>query len=67
MLTNKKAAFLIYPMFCIWEIALVLATLQMYEKKVEVYAIDRNPVVCEEGMHIVPSKALNVRTLFGAK
>ena len=59
MSTNKKAAFLIYPMFCNWEIALVLATLQMYEKKVEVFAIDRNPVVCEEGMHVVPSKILD--------
>ena len=59
MPTNKKVAFLAYPMFCNWEIALVLATMEMYEKKVEVFAIDRNPVVCEEGMNIVPSKILD--------
>ena len=55
----KKMAFLVYPMFCNWEIALVLATMEMYEKKVEIFAIDKNPIMCEEGMKIVPSKVLD--------
>ena len=56
---EKKAAFLIYPMFCNYEIALTLATLEMYEKEVVVFAKNKSPVKCEEGLHILPDKTLD--------
>ena len=56
---DKKAAFLIYPMFCNYEIALTLAVLELNGKKVVVFAKDKNPVKCEEGLHIVPDKTLS--------
>ena len=59
MSSNKKVAFLIYPMFCNYEIALTLATFDMYGKEVVVFAKDKNPVRCEEGMHILPDKSLD--------
>ena len=59
MQTNKKVAFLIYPMFCNWEIALTLAILEMYKKEVIVFAADKSLVTCEEGMKIMPDKTLD--------
>ena len=56
---QKKAAFIVYPMFCNWEIALVLATLEMHGKEVVVFSKDKNPVTCEEGLIIVPHKTFN--------
>jgi len=55
----KKAAFLIYPMFCNYEIALTLTGLEMYGKEVVVFAKDKSPVKCEEGLHILPDKSLD--------
>ena len=56
---NKKVAFLIYPMFCNYEIALTLSSLEMEGKEVVVFAKDKNPVRCEEGLNILPDKTLN--------
>jgi len=55
----KKAAFLIYPMFCNYEIALTLAIFEMHGKEVVVFAKDKSPVKCEEGLHILPDKTLD--------
>ena len=59
MPTNKKAAFLIYPMFCNYEVALTLAAFERYGKEVVVFAKDKNPVKCEEGLHVLPDKSLD--------
>ena len=59
MQANKKAAFLIYPMFCNYEIALTLAAFEMYGKEVVVFAKDKSPVKCEEGLHVLPDKSLD--------
>ena len=59
MRSKKKAALLIYPMFCNYEIALTLATFERYEKQVVVFAKDKSPVRCEEGLHIIPDKTLD--------
>lgn len=56
---NKKAAFLVYPMFCNYEIALTLATLSMYGKEVVTFALEKNPIQCEEGMRVIPDKTLD--------
>jgi len=58
MKPNKKAAFLIYPMFCNYEVALTLSSLEMEGKEVVVFAKDKNPVRCEEGLHVLPDKSL---------
>jgi len=55
----KKAAFLIYPMFSNYEVALTLASFERHGKKVVVFAKDKAPVKCEEGLHILPDKSLN--------
>lgn len=55
----KKAAFLIYPMFCNYEIALALATLAMHDKEVVTFAVDKNPLKCEEGLTIIADKTLD--------
>jgi putative intracellular protease/amidase len=57
--SNKKAAFLIYPMFCNYEIALTLSSLEMEGKEVVVFAKDKNPVRCEEGLNILPDRSLD--------
>ena len=57
--SSKKVAFLIYPMFCNYEIALTLSSLEMNGKKVIVFAKDKNPVRCEEGLNILPDKSLD--------
>jgi len=54
----KKAAFLIYPMFSNYEIALTLAIFERYGKEVVTFAKDKSPVKCEEGLHILPDKTL---------
>ena len=54
----KKAAFLIYPMFCNYEIALTLSALETAGKAVVVFAKDKSPVPCEEGLRILPDKSL---------
>ena len=46
-------------MFCNWEIALTLAVLEMNSKEVVVFAADKNPVPCEEGMKVMPDKTLD--------
>jgi len=58
MPTNKKAAFIIYPMFCNYEMALTLALMEMYRKEVVLFAKDTSPVRCEEGMRVIPDKTL---------
>jgi len=55
----KKAAFLIYPMFCNYEVALTLAIFERHGKEVVVFAKDMSPVKCEEGLHILPDKTLH--------
>jgi len=57
--TNKKVAFLIYPMFCNYEVALTLSSLEMKGKEVVVFAKDKKPVRCEEGLNILPDKSLD--------
>jgi len=57
--SNKKVAFLIYPMFCNYEVALTLSSFEMEGKKVVVFAKDKNPVRCEEGLSILPDKTLD--------
>jgi len=59
MQNNKKVAFLIYPMFCNYEIALTLALFERHQKEVVVFAKDMNPVKCEEGLHVIPDKTLD--------
>jgi len=59
MSSDKKVAFLIYPMFCNYEVALTLAAFDLYEKNFVVFAKDKNPVRSEEGLHIVPDKTLD--------
>ena len=59
MTSNKKAAFLIYPMFCNYEIALTLAALAWREKEVVVFAKDKTPIRCEEGLLVIPDKSIN--------
>ena len=59
MASSKKAAFLIYPMFCNYEIALTLSSLEMQGKEVVVFAKNKNPVRCEEGLFVVPDKSLD--------
>jgi len=56
---NRKVAFLIYPMFSNYEISLTLATLNMFEKQVIVFAKEKKPVQCEEGLKIIPDKTLD--------
>ena len=58
MQKDKKIAFLIYPMFSNYEVALTLAAFEMNEKRVVTFAKDKNPVMCEEGLRIVPDKTL---------
>ena len=58
MKNNKKAAFLVYPMFCNYEIALTLAELAFNGKEVVVFAKDMSPVKCEEGLSVLPDKSL---------
>ena len=55
---NKKAAFLIYPMFSNYEIALTLATFALYDKEFVIFGKDLNPVISEDGMRVVPDKTL---------
>ena len=50
MISSKKVAFLIYPMFCNYEVALTLSSLEMEGKEVVVFAKDKKPVLCEEGL-----------------
>jgi 4-methyl-5(b-hydroxyethyl)-thiazole monophosphate biosynthesis len=57
--TQKKAAFLIYPMFCNFEIAIALELLALKEKEVVVFALDREPVLCEEGLRVVADKTMD--------
>jgi len=59
MPSTKKAAFLIYPMFCNYEIALTLSSLEMNGKEVVVFAKNKSPVKCEDGLHILPDKSLD--------
>ncbi|MCL2216982.1 MAG: DJ-1/PfpI family protein [Defluviitaleaceae bacterium] len=59
MQSGKKVAFLIYPMFCNYEIALTLAALESYGKELVVFAKDKSTVKCEEGMTVVPDKTLD--------
>lgn len=59
MSANKKAAFLIYPMFCNYEIALTLSSLEMEGKEIVVFAKDKSPVKCEEDLSILPDKSLD--------
>ena len=59
MPSRKKAAFLIYPMFCNYEIALTLSILEQNGKEVVVFAKDKAPVMCEEGLRVVPDKSLD--------
>ena len=49
----KRAALLIYPLFCNYEIALTLATLRMFDVEIVTFAKDRNPLPCEEGLILV--------------
>jgi len=56
---QKKAAFLIYPMFSNYEMALTLATMNMYEKEVVIFAKESGAVICEDGMKILPDKTLD--------
>jgi len=55
---QKKAAFLIYPMFSNYEMALTLATMSMYEKEVVIFAKESTAIMCEDGMKILPDKTL---------
>jgi transcriptional regulator GlxA family with amidase domain len=55
---QKRVAFLVYPMFCNYEIALTLATLRMFDVEIVTFALDRNPIRCEEGLTVVPDRAL---------
>ena len=59
----KKAAFLIYPMFCNYEIALTLAIFERFGKEVVTFAKTKSPVKCEEGLHILPNKTLDEFTI----
>ena len=59
MQSNKKVAFLIYPMFCNYEIAHTLATLERYGKEFVVFAKDKTAIKCEEGMTVIPDKTLD--------
>ena len=56
---RKKAAFLIYPMFCNYEIALTLATLRMFDVEIVTFALDKSPVQSEEGLTVLPDRALS--------
>jgi len=56
---TKKVAFLIYPMFCNYEVALTLSSLETEGKEVVVFAKDKNSVRCEEGLNILPDKSLD--------
>ena len=46
-------------MFSNYEISLTLATLNMFEKQVIVFAKEKKPVQCEEGLKIIPDKTLD--------
>jgi len=59
MAKSKKAAFIIYPMFSNYEMALTLATLSMYEKEVVVFAKEAKAIPCEDGMKVLPDKTLD--------
>ncbi|MCL2461048.1 MAG: DJ-1/PfpI family protein [Defluviitaleaceae bacterium] len=57
--SQKKAAFLIYPSFCLYEIAVTLELLAQCGKTVDIYALDKEPVLSEEGLRVVPDKTLD--------
>ncbi len=56
---QKKVAFLIYPMFCNYEVALTLALLSAREKAFDVFALTMEPVKSEEGLTFLPDKTLD--------
>lgn len=54
----KKVAVLIYSSFCSFEISVALEMLTMAEKPFVVFAKDLSPVRSEEGLLVVPEKAI---------
>ena len=57
--SKKKVAFLVYPMFCMYEVALTLGALELYGKDVVTFAKGKDAVKCQEGLHIIPDKSLD--------
>ncbi|MCL2202767.1 MAG: DJ-1/PfpI family protein [Defluviitaleaceae bacterium] len=57
--SSKKIAFLVYPMFCNYEVSLALSSLEMEGREIVVFAKNKNPVRCEEGLNILPDKSLD--------
>lgn len=55
----KKTAVLIYNQFCNFEIAPALEMLGMAEKPITVFANDLSPVKSEEGLTVLPGKAIS--------
>jgi len=59
MNSTKNVAFLVYPMFSNYEVALTLSSLEMEGKEIVVFSKDKSPVRCEEGLNILPDKSLD--------
>lgn len=55
---NEKTAVLIYNQFCNFEIAPALEMLAMAEKPITVFAKSLAPVRSEEGLTVIPERAL---------
>ena len=55
----KKTAVLIYNQFCNFEIAPALEMLSMAHKPVTIFAKTLSPVQCEEGLTVLPQKAID--------
>lgn len=57
-MSQKKVAFLIFPGFCNYEIALTLAVL--YDRReIVTFGIDKKPMRCEEGFQVVADRTLS--------
>ena len=55
----KKTALLIYNQFCNFEVSVVLEMLALAEKPVVVFGKDKNAVRSEEGLTVLPDKAID--------
>ncbi|MGH4123206.1 MAG: DJ-1/PfpI family protein [Clostridium sp.] len=59
MIKQKKIAMLIYPGFSNYEISILSAMFKIFEKEIDVFSAEKNPVDSEEGFHFIPDKRLD--------
>lgn len=52
----KKAAIMIFPMFCMQEISCLTALFKWYDKPITIFASTLNPVSAEDGFTILPDQ-----------